>query len=273
MFKQRQNRNLFQAAFTTFALIYHQTVYNLRTEHRNAVVGLLMTMLQSMLMVIVFLAIYQLMGMKSSPIRGDFLLYIMSGIFLFITHVQAVGAVAGSSSVSSGILKHEPLNAAILISGAALAVLYRQSIGCFAILIFYYLAIQQFTIFDPLGAGLLFVLAWFLGCCIGLVFLGIRPWSPQVSGIVTTLYQRANMIFSGKMFVANALPGFILPWFSWNPLFHLIDQERGFLFINYSPHRTSLLYPMYCAIALLMIGLLVNFTTRKYESLSWSAAQ
>lgn len=273
MFKQRQNRNMFQAAFTTLALIYHQTVYNLRTEHRNAVVGLLLTMVQSALFVVVFLAMYALIGLKSSPIRGDFLLYIMSGIFVFMLHVQTVGAIAASHSISSGIIKHEPLNAAVLISGAALAVLYRQTIGCIVILSLYHLAFQEISIYDPLGAGALFLLSWFSGCCVGLVFLGIRPWSPQACKVLTTLYQRVNMFASGKFFVANTLPGFILPWFAWNPLFHLIDQERGFLFINYSPHRTSLLYPLWFSIGCLMIGLLINFTTRKYESISWSATQ
>lgn len=273
MFKQRQNRTMLQAGFTTIALIYHQTVYNLRTEHRNAVVGLLLTMLQSVLFVAVFLAMYSLIGLKSSPIRGDFLLYIMSGIFIFMLHVQTVGAVAQSHSISSGIIKHEPLNAAVLISGAALAVLYRQTIGCIVILSVYYMAFQPFTIHDPLGAGALFLLAWFSGVAIGLIFLGIRPWSPQACKVLTTLYQRINMFASGKFFVANAMPGFILPWFSWNPLFHLIDQERGFLFINYSPHKTMLYYPLWVTIAALMVGLLINFTTRKYESISWSAVQ
>lgn len=273
MFKQRQNRNMFQAAFTTLALIYHQTVYNLRTEHRNAVVGLVMTMMQSVVLVVVFLGMYTLIGIGKGPIRGDFLLYIMSGIFVFMLHVQAVGAVAGSHSVSSGIIKHEPLNAAVLISGAALAVLYRQTISCLVILSVYNLTMNQISIEDPLGAGLLFLLSWFSGCSVGLIFLGIRPWSPQACKVLTLIYQRINMFASGKFFVANTIPGFILPWFSWNPLFHLIDQERGFLFINYAPHRTMLYYPLWFSIAALMVGLLINFTTRKYESISWSATQ
>lgn len=273
MFKQRQNRTMFQAAFTTLALIYHQTVYNLRTEHRNAVVGLLLTMVQSALFVVVMLALYLLVGIGGSPIRGDFLLYIMSGIFIFMLHVQAVGAVSGSHSVSKGIIKHEPLNAAVLISGAALAVLYRQTISCLVILSLYHVTFQPITIEDPLGAWAMFLMAWFTGCCVGLIFLGIRPWSPQACGVLSSAYQRINMFASGKFFVANMLPGFLLPWFSWNPLFHLIDQERGFLFINYTPHRTDLLYPLWFSLGALMVGLLINFTTRKYESISWGATQ
>jgi hypothetical protein len=31
---------------------------------------------------------------------------------------------------------------------------------------------------------------------------------------------------------ANTMPYFMLAMFDWNPLFHLIDQARGFTFIN-----------------------------------------
>lgn len=42
------------------------------------------------------------------------------------------------------------------------------------------------------------------------------------------------MIASGKMFVANTLPNFMLAMFDWNPLLYTIDQARGFAFINYT---------------------------------------
>lgn len=271
MFKQRRNSNMLQAAGTTLALIYHQTVYNLRNSHRNALVGLLMIIVQSAIFIVILLTLYVLIGIRSSPIRGDFMLYIMSGIFIFMTHVQTAGAVAASHSLTSGVVKHEPLNAAVLIAGAACAMLYRQLISCFVILSVYHLAFTPITIHDPVGAMALLLLAWFSGIAVGMVFLGIKPWSPALSRTLTTFYQRVNMFASGKMFVANTIPNFMLPWFIWNPLFHLIDQERGFLFINYSPHKTWLLYPLWVTLACFMVALLINFTTRKYESVSWSA--
>ncbi|MFC0200030.1 ABC transporter permease [Paracoccus rhizosphaerae] len=273
MFTQRRNSNMVQAAGTTLALIYHQTVYNLRFSHRSALFGLLAIILQSAVFIIILLALYTLIGIRNSPIRGDFMLYIMSGIFIYMTHVQTATAVAGSHSLASGVVKHEPLNAAVLIAGAACAMLYRQLISCLVILSIYHLAFQPITIYDPVGAMALLLLSWFSGITVGMVFLGIKPWSPAASRGLATFYQRVNMFASGKMFVANTLPNFILPWFIWNPLFHLIDQERGFLFINYSPHKTWLLYPLWVTLACFMVALLINFTTRKYESVSWSAVQ
>jgi ABC-type polysaccharide/polyol phosphate export permease len=51
------------------------------------------------------------------------------------------------------------------------------------------------------------------------------------------------MIASGKMFVANTLPPAMLAMFDWNPLFHIIDQCRGFVFNNYFPRNSNWEYP------------------------------
>lgn len=273
MFQQRRTRNMLEATGATLALIYHQTVYNVRSGHRNPVVGIVMNVLQASVFVIIFLTMYTLIGIRTSPVRGDFLLYIMSGIFVFIIHVQTVGAVSGSHSISSGIVKHEPLNAAVVIAGAAFATLYRQTISLSAILGGYYLLFQPYTIYEPVRLVSMFLLSWFLGCIVGLVFLGVQPWSPHATGVMNTAYMRINMFASGKLFLANSMPGFLLPWFEWNPLFHIIDQTRGFMFINYTPMRTSLMYPIYFCIAAFMVGLLINFATRKYESISWGATR
>lgn len=271
MFERRKTTSMAGAAFTISALIYHQTVYNLRTSSRNALAGLFLIIFQNLALVIVFMGMYYLIGIKTSPIRGDFLLFIMSGIFVYMTHVKAVGSVSSSYSVSKALVKHEPLSAAVMISAAALSALYQQVLGCFVILLFYHLAFEQIAIDRWQGVAGMFLLAWFSGCCIGMIFLGIRPWAPQAAGAITTLYSRINMFASGKMMVANAIPGFLLPWFNWNPLFHLIDQGRGFMFINYSPRVTDLLYPVWVSLGALMVGLLINFTTRKYESASWGS--
>jgi ABC-type polysaccharide/polyol phosphate export permease len=79
------------------------------------------------------------------------------------------------------------------------------------------------------------------------------------------------MIASGKMFVANTLPFNLLALFSWNPLFHIIDQARGFAFINYNPHYSNWQYPLIVSVVLIMLGLMGESYTRKHVSLSWGA--
>lgn len=272
VFAPPQNRSFVSAAFTTLALIYHVTVHNLRKQHRNAAVGLALEAFKSVVMILGFRLTFHIMGMKGSPVRGDYIVYIMSGIFLYFTNIGAVGAVAGSGSAASAIMKHGPMNTAVVITGNALAALYRSTFSAFAILGLYYLWVP-FELENPLACYGMLLLAWASGCTIGLIFLSLSPWNPSLTSVLTTLYTRANMIASGKLFLANTVPAHILVFFDWNPLFHIIDQSRGFAFINYTPHHSSLSYPIYVSIACLMIGLMAEFATRQAVSVSWSAGR
>ncbi|WP_041527409.1 ABC transporter permease [Paracoccus aminophilus] len=273
MFTSRRSRNILEATFTTLALIYHLAVYNLRKDHRNAVIGLLVTILQSSIFIIGFMAMYLIFGVKKSPLRGDFILYIMSGVFVFMINSRTAGAVSSAGSSLDTMVKHAPMNTAVTISGAMLSSLYQQTVSILVILWAYHTLVTPITIERPVAAYGMVLLSWLCGGAVGLIFLSIRSWSAQTGKIVTTLYQRMNMIFSGKMFVANAMPAMLLPMFTWNPLFHIIDQTRGFVFINYTPHNTNLSYPIYVTLAVFMIGLMAEFVTRRSVSVSWSAGR
>ncbi len=241
--------------------------------HGNAVLGLIKNMLQAMLFVSVFYLMFEILNLRSSAVRGDFLIYMMSGIFLFLTHTKSMAAIVGAEGPTSAMMKHAPMNTVISITSAALATLYLQVLSAAVILTLYYTLSTPFVIFDPVGFFAMFLLAWFSGIAVGLVFLSIKPWAPGTIGMVTTIYMRANMIASGKMVLANSLPPSMLAMFSWNPLFHCIDQARGYAFINYNPHNSSITYPIYLSIGLVMLGLLGEFYTRKHASMSWGAGR
>lgn len=273
MFAQRQSRNLVEAAFTTGALIYHQTVHNLRQGHANALIGLLLTMMQSVLMVGGFVAMYWIMGIRRSPIRGDFLLFIMSGIFMFMAFNAAMGKVAGAGKSTNALLKHGPMNTAVAMGGAALAALYSNILSALVLLGLYHTLYHPLEMENWRGALGMMIFAWACGSCLGLCFLSVRTWLPVPGQIATTLFARANMVASGKMFAANTLPSFMIAMFDWNPLFHIIDQARGFIFVNYTPHNSNLHYPVYVTLALLMVGLMAEFVTRNAASVSWNAGR
>jgi ABC-type polysaccharide/polyol phosphate export permease len=195
----------------------------------------------------------------------------MSGVFLFMAHVQTVQAISASEKSTSAMMQHAPMNTAIAISASALSTLYTQAMAGLVLLFGYYVAITQFEIYDPISCIGMFLLSWLGGVAVGLVFMSAKPWAPGAIGFASLIYQRANMVASGKMFVANSLPALWLAYFDWNPLFHIIDQARGFAFVNYTPHNSSLAYPIYMTIAFVLIGLMIEFVTRKHASASWGA--
>ena len=271
MFRTYKSQSSAGFALNISLQIFHATVRSIRKKHRSPIVGLMSEMMQSAMLVGVFLIFFQVLGLRGSALRGDFVIYIMSGIFLFMTHNKAVGAVAGAEGPTSPMMQHGPMNTAIAISSAALSSLYLQTLSMLVMLLIYYVIFSPFVIDDPVGAFSMFLLAWFTGCAVGLLFFALQPWAPTFTTVLKTLYQRANMIASGKMFVANTLPSFMLAMFDWNPLFHTIDQARGFAFINYNPHNSSIIYPINIGIALMALGLIGEYYTRKRASSSWGA--
>ena len=180
------------------------------------------------------------MGVRGAAIRGDFLIYIMSGIFLYLTHIKSIGAVMGAEGPASPMMQHAPMNTIIAILSGALGALYVQVLSLFWFSVAYHVAWTPVNIDQPVNAFLHGGDGMVYGCSLGLVFLAFKPWFPAFVAIVSQLYQRANMLASGKMFVANTLPSFMLAMFDWNPLFHAIDQARGFAFINYNPRYSEL---------------------------------
>lgn len=266
----KQNYSRLQAAITMFEVIYVATVRSVRATHNNAIFGLLINMFQTMMLVAVFYLMFSVMG-RGATIKGDFLLYIMSGIFLYMTHVKSMGAVAGSAGPTSTMMLHAPMNTFVAIASSALSALYIQFLSVVVVLGIYELWTGNVEFHDIKGVFGMFMLAWFSGVCVGMVFLGLKPWFPQFTKIASQIYTRANMLASGKMFVANTLPFYMLVMFTWNPLFHIIDQARGYTFVNYNPHHSNVAYPLTLSLILLLIGMLGENYTRKHASASWSA--
>lgn len=273
MFKANRSTGTIASGFALSELILHSTVRQVRQTHGHAVVGLLLDMLQTIMMVLIFYFMMDILGLRGMAIRGDFLLYIMSGIFLYRTHVKTVKAVFGAEGPTSGMMKHAPMTTAVSISAAALSTLYIQILSMAAILYIYHAGFKPIEFENPVGAMAMVLLAWGTGAAVGLVFLALKPWAPRATILLQTIYTRANMFASGKMFVANSLPSFMISMFDWNPLFHLIDQARGFTFINYNPHFSSPMYPVWVGLACVMIGLMGEFYTRQYASISWAAGK
>ncbi|MCO6384245.1 ABC transporter permease [Oceanicola sp. 502str15] len=271
MFDKQTPRTPYGSALAMVELIYHATVREVRKAHGNAVWGLVMNMLQTVILVGIFYFMFTILGLKKNAVRGDFVLYIMSGIFMFMTHIKAMGSVVGSEGPASAMMKHAPMNTLVAICSAALASLYTQLLSASMVLFIYHVAINPIEFYDPTGTVAMFLLAWFSGVSVGMLFLSAKPWAPDAVSIISSIYSRANMIASGKMFLANSLPAYMLPFFDWNPLFHTIDQARGFAFINYNPHYSSITYPVLLSITLIMLGLLGEFFTRKRVSMSWNA--
>ncbi len=259
-----------RTAWSILELVFHGAVHNVRKSHTSAVIGLLLNIVQSVLMLAGFYLMFAFTGTRHIAIRGDYILYLMSGIFMYMTHVKAMQTVMKADGPTSAMMKHGPMNTLIAVGAAALGALYLQILSALVVLFIYHAIFSPITIDQPIQTLGMMVLAWATGVAIGMIFRAATPWQPRFFGILSTVYARLNMIASGKMFVANAMPTIILGWFDWNPLFHIIDQGRGFIFLNYLPRYSNVEYPLYFLLACLIVGLMGEFYTMKRVSLSWT---
>ena len=129
-----------------FELIFHASVRHIRKSNGNAIVGLLVSIAQSLVGIGVMLIMFWLIGRSmGNQLRGDYILYIMSGIFSFMAHAKAIKAVSSAEGPTSSMMKHAPMNTIVSVSAAALSALYLQTLSA-AVILFGYHALY-FTAF------------------------------------------------------------------------------------------------------------------------------
>jgi len=269
-FKADVKRTKTRTAWSMLELVFHGAVHNVRKTHTSAVMSLVINLFQTTMLIAGFYLMFTFAGARGNAIRGDYILFLMSGIFMFMVHVKTLSSVMKADGPTSAMMKHAPMNTLIAIGAAAVGTLYIQVFTAAIVLYIYHALFAPLTFDQPVGMMGMLLLAWGTGISIGLMLRAAMPWQPRVVGTIAQLYSRLNMIASGKMFVANAMPTAILKFFDWNPLFHVIDQGRGYIFLNYAPRYSSIEYPVYVMLACLTLGLIGEYYTGKRVSLSWS---
>ena len=104
MFRTEERNTHFRSALGLAELIYFSTVRHVRKSHRNAFIGLANNVMQTVVFVAAFYLMFSVLGLRGNAIRGDFILFLLSGIFLFLTHTKAVGAIFGAVGPTSAMM-------------------------------------------------------------------------------------------------------------------------------------------------------------------------
>ncbi|MEO8531281.1 MAG: ABC transporter permease [Deltaproteobacteria bacterium] len=270
MFQRKVARTKFQAAIELGSVVYHMTAREARGPRGHAGVGLMTSMGTTVLLMLGMAAIMIYgMGVRSNPVHGDFILFLMTGITLYMMHIRTFRAVARMGGEGAGTMKHTQVSTPVNILSGAFSTLYMQILSILCILFAYHAVFSPLTIEHPVQAMGMVMMSWLTAVCVGLVFIVLTPWSPMIMMRLQTLYIRANFLASGKMILGNSLSASALKFFDWNPLFHIIDQMRGFVFVNYVPRNSDPYYPLYVCLVLLVVGLMFEFVTRRSVSASW----
>jgi ABC-type polysaccharide/polyol phosphate export permease len=154
-----------------------QAVRDVRKNHGNAIIGLLLNIAQTMLLVGVFMLIFMFSGMRAAAVRGDALIYLMTGVFLFMAHIKVLAAVSAAEGPTSAMMKHRPMNPIVAIGGAALAELYIQTLSVFVILFLYHVIWTPVVVFKPVAAFSMMLAGWLAALAV-LIAFGARRLQP-----------------------------------------------------------------------------------------------
>ncbi|MEM1161602.1 MAG: ABC transporter permease [Pseudomonadota bacterium] len=256
----------FFTAFAAFlALVYSLVVRDLRTEHKNAALGILISVAQPLVAGIIFYTFISLMGGRAGQVRGDHLTFVLIGFILFFVHIRTVAAVAGA--LRQDMMNHQRLSPFLMVCVKAISSFYKNTFALLIMLVANYLLRDVWEMQDPYRFVSAYFWAWFGGIGVGILFLAAVRYFTW-GALLQTTYVRIMFFTSGKFFVANSMPGFLRPYMDWNPMFHLLDQGRSAAFLNYTARTTNMDYPILVYVVLLVIGMLVEAYVRRNYSAS-----
>ena len=262
-----QQKSLFVGTLYFFELIFHSVVRDVRMQSGNATFGVFKEVANMAMFIGMFYLIYTFMG-RSIAIRGDFMMFLLTGVALMVVHMKAIGSARGASKATSDIMQHAPMTVVLSITSKAFAGLYLQIVALVIIVLVLWVIGMDLTVHNPAGLVLPVFFAWASGIAVGLVLMMITPLAPAIMGTFIQLYMRAQMITSGKFIPAGYLPTSLVVYFDWNPLFHCIDQARLETFVNYNKEVSSMSYPIWFTMVFLVLGLMGEFWSRKNLSRS-----
>lgn len=262
-----QRKSLFFGALEFLELIFHSVVREVRTQSGNATFGIMKEISNTGLYLLLFYVISVFMG-RGGAIRGSLVMFLLTGVVLFVVHVRAIASVRGASTASSAIMMHAPMTVILSIISKAFGGLYLQTVAVVIIVTFLWVFGADLSVYHPAGLVLPTFFAWASGISMGMIFMVLAPMFPFIIKTVSPLYQRAQMFTSGKFIPAAYMPSLMVPYFYWNPLFHCIDQARVATFVNYNSDVTTMAYPIGFTLAALLFGLMGEFWARKTLSRS-----
>lgn len=249
-------------------LLFALTVRALREAAGGAAVGFLRGALAALAFCLVFYFVITFFGLGFVTVRGDLMVFILIGAGFFFLMQYTVMATIKAMRAGWRMAPHPHLSPILFVYAESLAVLYNWTLAIVAIFVGNAFVVGRMEFETPLLIFPLFALAWLTGIGIGLVFgflLGWFSWAAMLKRV----FFKIMFFTSGKFTNANFIPPDMLPFFQWNPLFHLIDQMRDAAFVNYTAQKTNLIYPTLCCLALLGIGhLLYDYSIRRRNVMS-----
>lgn len=203
-----------------FDLVFYKAIAELRAENSRAMAGYLWWVLDPLMTLGVYYAVFGFLR----PNKGNFIVYLFTGIILWRWFSATVKRSANSLYVNRNLMLQVNLNKMIL----PLSIVVIDMIKfCITLLLLFILlfSIGEFPNMSWLGIPVLLATELFLIIACSFVVAAITPLFPDFQNILNTLLML--MMYSSAIFYSlDALPENIQAVLQYNPMASIIKQFR-----------------------------------------------
>jgi len=231
-----------------------------RTRYGQAKLGYVWALVQAMLGIGFFLAMFAL-GRSNPPSGMDPVAFLATGFLGFELVTHPMDQAANSVSANAALLVYpqvRPLDlviARVCLEAITVSVVFTIIMTANAVYLGHVHIDDLFLVLEGFLLG-----AW-LGGSIGLCFAGIRVAWPTFDRIRPILL-RPLIFVSGVFFTANGLPQALRDILVWNPVLHAVEMIRSGWFSAYESSVADPTYVITWCLAASALGLMLERTVR-----------
>ena len=249
--------------FSTQARVIHALILReTKTRYGQHKLGFLWAILEPMIMVALFVAIFSNMR-NDNPGGMPLVPFMLTGIVPFAFFRDVMNQLQGAISMNKTLFAFPQVTTFdVILARGILEILI--TLGVFGFLLaMAHLAGFTINVQRPLdvlaGCGLLAM----LGIGTGFIFASISPILPSLRQISSAFLGRPLFLSSGLFFTAESIPSEIRHYLLYNPIMHMLELIRSAFCYEFETTHGSWQYATSWAVGALALGLLTHQALRK----------
>lgn len=251
-----------QALTTQVRVINALVLRETKTRYGQHKIGFLWALLEPVIMVSVFVAIFSSMR-SDNPGGMPLVPFMLAGIVPFSLFrdpmTQMQGAIRQNKSLFSfpqvttfDVIIARGILEVLILSGVFIFLLFVVSLWGFEI-----------RIERPLGVLAACSLLIMLGMGAGFIFASLSPVLPSIQQISGALLGRPLFLSSGLFFTAESVPAHVREYLLYNPIMHILELLRSAFFFQFETTHGSWSYATTWSVCTLVTGLLLHQAMRR----------
>ncbi len=240
------------------ALILRET----KTRYGQHKLGFLWAVIEPMIMVALFVAIFANMR-NDSPGGMPLVPFMLAGIVPFSLFRDPMNQLQSAITHNKTLFAFPQVTSFdVILARGILEVLI--ILGVFGFLLsMAHLAGFEINVQRPLSVLAACGLMAMLGVGFGFLFASITPILPSLRQLTSAFLGRPLFLSSGLFFTAESVPAEIRQWLLYNPIMHILELLRGAFFYEFETTHGSWYYATSWAVCSLALGLVTHQALRK----------